>query len=254
MIHELVYSDDTIRRERQLSLARIHTYESQIQPHFIYNSLTAIRSQLPPDSEAMETLNHFAGFLRGTIDVMNEGECISFTRELKTVEHYLYLEKTRFGDKLTVKKDIRDDDFDLPAFTLQLLVENAIRHGIREKLDGRGTVTIATYKTKDAHIVEVKDDGVGFDTSILEMNLSSAEMLQREMDEKAIDSDRNVKSAGVSESYQTEAGLGTGDGTHQSVGLINLNQRLKLMCGGTLVIESIIGQGTEAWVRIPMGE
>ena len=253
LIHELEYSDDTVRRERQLSLARIHAYESQIQPHFIYNSLTAIRSQLPPDSEAVETLNHFAGFLRGTIDVMNEGECISFKHELKTVEHYLFLEKTRFGDKLTVEMDIRDTDFELPAFTLQLLVENAIRHGIREKADGRGTVSIAAYKTKDAHFIEVKDDGVGFDIGALDISLSAAEMLQRETAANGIDSDLRGKSAGVGDSLAKDEGDEPEDSMHQSVGLINLNQRLHLMCGGSLVIESVIGKGTEAWVRIPMG-
>ena len=211
LIHELEYSVDTVRNEKMLAMARIHAYESQIQPHFIYNSLTAIRSQLPPDSEAVDTLNHFAGFLRGTIDVMNEDKCISFAQEMKTVEHYLFLEKTRFGDKLQVEKDIKNEDFELPAFTIQLLVENAIRHGIRQKPDGRGTVTISSYLTREAHVIEISDDGVGFD-----------------------------------------AGQPGEEDTHHSIGLINLRKRLELMCGGELIIESVIGKGTQAWVRIPL--
>ena len=234
LVHELEYSEDTVRSERLLAMARIHAYQSQIQPHFIYNSLTAIRSQLPPDSEAVETLNHFAGFLRGTIDVMNEDECIPFSQELKTVEHYLFLEKTRFGDKLNVEMDIRHEDFELPAFTVQLLVENAIRHGIRQKPDGRGTVTIASYRAGDAHVIEVSDDGVGFDADYLNGVLSPAELLQQDI-------------------VRTSAGDGHsgGEDEHQSVGLINLKNRLELMCGGELIIESIIGKGTQVWVKIP---
>ena len=244
LMHELEFSADTISAERQLSLARVHTYQSQIQPHFIYNSLTAIRSQLPPDSEAVETLNHFTGFLRGTIDVMSETECIPAKQELKTVDHYLFLEKTRFGDKLTVKMDIRNTDFVLPAFTIQLLVENAIRHGIREKEDGRGTVTIATYQTREANVIEVTDNGVGFDTSILDEGVSPAVMLQeltRAEESEASDADMPDPSA----SHDPQ------EIPHQPVGLINLKNRLNLMCGGTLMIESIIGKGTQAWVRIP---
>ena len=259
LIHELVYSEDTVRSERMLAMARIHAYESQIQPHFIYNSLAAIRSQLPPDSQAVETLNHFVGFLRGTIDVMNEDECISFTHELKTVKHYLFLEKTRFGDKLNVELDIRNEDFRLPAFTIQLLVENAIRHGIREKPDGRGTVTIATYQTKEAHVIEVSDDGVGFDTACLDDSPSPAELLQQDMAgyDSVLRYGRVGKSAAeqpgsTGQSASMVSGQPGADDTHHSVGLLNLKNRLSLMCGGDLIVESIIGQGTQAWVRIPL--
>ena len=252
MMHELEYSADTIRGERQLSLARIHTYQSQIQPHFIYNSLTAIRSQLPPDSEAYETLNHFTGFLRGTIDVMSETECITAEQELKTVEHYLFLEKMRFGDKLTVKMDIRNREFLLPAFTIQLLVENAIRHGIREKEDGRGTVTIATYETKETDVIEVKDDGVGFDPSFLGGTKSPMEMLQdetrREFNPKKSDQKEVAADPRLSENTSSRE---TEETPHQPVGLINLKNRLEMMCGGSLIIESFPGKGTQAWVRIP---
>ncbi len=244
LMHELEYSSDTVRAERQLSLARIHTYQSQIQPHFIYNSLTAIRSQLPPDSPAVETLNHFTGFLRGTIDVMSETGCITAEQELKTVEHYLFLEQTRFGDKLKVDMDIRNRDFLLPAFTIQLLVENAIRHGIREKEDGSGTVSIATYQTKEVDVIEVKDDGVGFDPSFLMGKKSPAELLQEESRATENGSLREKETTIVSSSDPNEA-------PHQPVGLINLKNRLEMMCGGTLMIESFLGKGTQAWVRIP---
>ncbi|MBE7004041.1 MAG: hypothetical protein E7425_07120 [Ruminococcaceae bacterium] len=193
---------------------RVRTMISQIQPHFIYNSLTAIRSYLDEPRKAEEVLDHFALFLRGSIDMLDCADCISVERELETVNNYLYMEKERFGDKLAVITDLADTGFLLPPFSVQVLVENAVRHGIRGAAGGRGTLTIRTYREKDAHIIEVRDDGKGFDTAILEQVQSGAEM-------------------------------------EGHIGLKNLRERLALMCGGTLEIESEPGKGTLARVRIP---
>ena len=72
---------------------RIKTMVSQIQPHFIYNSLTAIRATLDEPDKARELINHFSRFLRGSIDLLEEAECIPAERELETVDHYLFMEK-----------------------------------------------------------------------------------------------------------------------------------------------------------------
>lgn len=193
---------------------RIQILMAQIRPHFIYNSLTAIRSYLDEPDKAEEVLNHFADFLRGSIDVLEETGCIRADREFETVESYLYLERERFGEKLTVEKDIQDTDFFLPAFTVQTLVENAIGHGIRKSESGRGRVLIRSFQTELEHIIEVADDGVGF-------------LIEKEQ-EKGQNMDRS------------------------HIGLSNLKQRLSLMCDGTLEIESAPGKGTLTRVRIPM--
>lgn len=193
---------------------RIQILMAQIKPHFIYNSLTAIRSYLDEPDKAEDVLNHFAGFLRGSIDILEETGCIRVDREFETVESYLYLERERFGEKLTVEKDIQDTDFFLPAFTVQTLVENAIGHGIRKSESGRGRVLIRSFQTELEHIIEVADDGVGF-------------LIEKEQ-EKGQNMDRS------------------------HIGLSNLKQRLSLMCDGTLEIESAPGKGTLTRVRIPM--
>ena len=185
---------------------------AQIKPHFIYNCLTLIRSLLDEPEKAEEALNHFAGFLRGSVDMLEETVCISANREIQTVDDYLYLQKQRFGDSLRVVTDYRDTGFFLPPFTLQVLVENAVIHGIRNTAGGSGTVVIRSYEADGFHVIEVEDDGNGLPPEIRQ---------EREQEEQ----------------------------TH--VGLKNIERRLDLMCHGTLTIQNKAGQGTIATIRIP---
>ena len=80
---------------------------------------------------------------------------------MEHVTNYLSLEKMRFRDKLTIKYDIKDESFELPALSVQLLAENAVKHGIHKKEEG-GTVRIKSYSEDDFYYVIVEDDGVGF--------------------------------------------------------------------------------------------
>ena len=185
---------------------------AQIKPHFIYNCLTLIRSLLDEPEKAEEALNHFAGFLRGSVDMLEETVCISASREIQTVDDYLYLQKQRFGDSLRVVTDYRDTGFFLPPFTLQVLVENAVIHGIRNTAGGSGTVVIRSYEADGFHVIEVEDDGNGLPPEIRQ---------EREQKEQ----------------------------TH--VGLKNIERCLDLMCHGTLTIQNKTGQGTIATIRIP---
>ncbi|MBR1628186.1 MAG: histidine kinase, partial [Lachnospiraceae bacterium] len=194
---------------------RIKAIISQMQPHFIYNSLSVISSYLDEPDMAEEAMEHFAGFLRGNIDLLNTDECIRVQKELNTVDNYLYLVGKRFGDKIVVEKDIADSNFFLPPFTIQALVENAITHGIRKNRGGKGTLWLKIYSTKEAHIIEVSDDGVGFDVSSL------------------------------NDWYEA----GEGDESH--IGLSSAKERLRFMSKGTLSIESEKGKGTKAVVSIP---
>ena len=146
----------------ELEQDRTKLLMAQIQPHFIYNSLTAIRAYLDEPDRAEAAINHFSGFLRGSIDLLNEENCITAGRELKTVRDYLYMEKERFGKSLDVVYDLRDEDFFIPAFSVQVLAENAVNHGIRESKTGKGSVTVRSFATDTEHIIEVEDDGKGF--------------------------------------------------------------------------------------------
>lgn len=134
---------------------------AQIKPHFIFNCLSVIRSFMDEPQKAEDALNHFAGFLRGSVDMLEEADCIRAEREFKTVDHYLYMQKMRFEDQLCIVTDYRDTGFLLPSFSVQTLVENAIEHGIRGAKGGSGTVWIRSYEEDGFHVVEVKDNGAG---------------------------------------------------------------------------------------------
>lgn len=152
-------------QEEALASSRIDILLSQIQPHFIYNSLIAITSLCQSDpKEAENALDHFSKYLRGSMDSLTEKKCVSFEKELEHVKNYLYMEKKRFGDRLQVIYDIKEKDFLLPALTVQPMVENAVRHGICKKKEG-GWVMISSYADAENWIVEVKDNGKGFDTA-----------------------------------------------------------------------------------------
>lgn len=156
--------------EKELELERSHTsiMLSQIQPHFLYNSLLGIKQLCDIDPQkASKALEHFAYYLRGNLDSLSDKPMIFFEKELGHVKNYLHLEKMRFGDRLNIIWDISFKDFMLPPLTLQPIVENAVRYGVTKKKAG-GTLTIQTKKDGDTVKIVVLDDGVGFDENVSE--------------------------------------------------------------------------------------
>ena len=218
MLYEKRRTEVTVESVRETERVKVELEQSknkilmaQIRPHFILNSLTAIGAYLDEPEKAQASLSHFARFLRSSIDVLEENGCIRAEREFAAVNDYLYIEKARFGKKLNVVTEINDEDFFIPAFAVQTLAENSVNHGIRENSEGKGTVGIRSFETRDEHIVEVWDDGKGFDPNSDPMK---------------------------------------NDG-RSHIGLSNLKSRLSGMCGGTLDIESEPGKGTTARIHIP---
>lgn len=141
---------------------------SQIQPHFLYNSLSAIRELCVENpGMAREALEEFSAFLRGNMDSLKSTVPVHFSRELEHVKHYLHLEQIRFGDDLRIVYDIREDDFFLPTLTIQPIVENAVKYGVGNKEEG-GTVWIETCREQGQIIITIRDDGVGFDADEIE--------------------------------------------------------------------------------------
>lgn len=196
--------------EAELEEKRIVIMLKQIQPHFLINSLIAIKHlcKRNPD-KAIEMIEHFSGFLKGGMDALTTKECVPIMQELEVVKSYLYLEQIRFGERLKIVYDIQSEEFKIPLLTIQPIVENAIRHGIFGKIEG-GTVEISTLCNQDFYIVKVKDNGVGFDIT------------QEKKDGR----------------------------TH--VGIINVMGRLQMMCNGKMEISSVLGQGTEVCIKIPI--
>ncbi len=130
--------------ERELAENKIAMMVSQIQPHFLYNSISCIRELcLSNPEKAYDALAQLSHFLRGNMDSLSSSAPIPFTRELRHVKNYLALEQLRFEELLQVDYQLEITEFYIPALTLQPLVENAVRYGIRRKTGG-GTVFIST--------------------------------------------------------------------------------------------------------------
>ena len=193
---------------RQLADSRISIMLSQIQPHFMHNMLTTIMYMCRTEpEEAEKTVGQFADYLRANMDSLTLKQCIQFETELKHVKTYWSLEEKRFGDKIRAVYDIQENSFMLPSLTIQPIVENAVKHGMRK--GKQLTVTIRTYSDVNNYYVEINDDGRGFDVNAFENDGKS------------------------------------------HIGIKNVQQRLKMMCGGELMVNSVPDQGTDAVIKIP---
>ncbi len=143
--------------------AQIKIMVSQIQPHFIYNSLSAISTLITIDPDkAQKALDDFTEYLRMNLSSLTETHLVHFEDELKHIKTFIELEKMRFDERLNVNYDIKVTDFNVPCLSIQPIVENAVKHGVLQKVDG-GTVILRTYEDDKFYYVEVIDDGVGFD-------------------------------------------------------------------------------------------
>ena len=150
--------------ECELSAVKHKALKAQIEPHFIYNSLTAIQAQYRDGlNEGDRAIEQFAKHLRLITDSSGE-DIIPFDDEVRNVLNYFELENLRASGKLNLYLDLNYTDFSLPVLSLQPLVENAIRHGgLREKQNGY--IQLSSDKTDTHIIITVSDNGVGFDVN-----------------------------------------------------------------------------------------
>ena len=152
--------------KKELESSRIKVMINQMQPHFLYNALSAIQTIVKTDPDyAYRLIYDFTVHLRSSIKALSSDAPIPFGDELKNIKAYLNIEQMRFGDSLKVKYEIDCDRFSVIPLSIQPLAENAARHGVYPKGDEGGTVTVRTYETATAFVVEVEDDGVGFDAN-----------------------------------------------------------------------------------------
>lgn len=155
-------------KEQQLLQSRISILLSQIQPHFLYNTLTVICGLCDESpKEAKKVTADFADYLRHNLETLNQSTPVAFSDELQHTQLYLNIEKKRFEEKLCVVYHIKTKGFCIPSLTMQPLVENAVKHGVLKRKKG-GTVTIATSEGADYYEVIITDDGVGFDPGKLQ--------------------------------------------------------------------------------------
>ncbi len=214
----------------QQKQAEVLALQNQINPHFLYNTLEAIRSDaLMADCEDIaDTTEALATFFRYTISDVQE--YVTFSDELDNVENYFTVQRCRFGDKIDLDLQMENEallEARMPKLILQPLVENAVIHGLEGKLDG-GQVKIEIENSVSTLFLKVRDNGLG-------------------MDEGDVDRINAVLQ-----------NIGTPD--HQSprrrggIALRNVNNRIQLMFGEDygLRIYSRKGVGTECVLTMPL--
>ena len=213
-----LHKEQEVRKlEEELRLSRIRNFTSQMQPHFLYNALGSIQEIILEDPDyAARLLGDFTIHLRSCIRAMENDNEIPFAQELDNIRAYVSIEKMRLGEKLKVVYEIDADGFRILPLSVQPLVENAIRHGVYQRGPVGGTVTIRSREKADEWMIEVEDNGVGFDVAALEKDIAS--------------------------------------GRRDSTGLKNIQFRLNRVMHAKVTIDSRVGVGTKVTITIPKGE
>lgn len=223
-LNTLTKSDISLRT--LLKQAELDALQSQISPHFLYNTLETIRGQAltigATDIERMtKALSELFRY-----SIVNMGSKVSLQEELKNVGNYLSIQHFRFGEKFVAIQEVDDDTLPLrvPKLLIQPLVENAFQHGLEQKV-GTGSITIRAYATQHRLIVQVEDDGVGIPE---EKRRQINDFLQSG---KSIQLDQRNR-----------------------IGLSNVNDRIKLNYGSEYGIKlyGLPGKGTLVEVDLPL--
>lgn len=201
-------------QEKLAKEAEIRALQAQINPHFLFNTISTISSLIRTNPDlARNLLLKFSNFFR--YNIQKTDRFISLKEELSQVSDYLEIEKARYGERLKIKIDIDKDclNYMVPPLTLQPLIENAIKHGIKPKAGG-GTINIEMKEAENCCIVKVSDDGIGMS------NRQLCEVLE---------------------------------GRSSGIGLKNVIQRIRSVYGEeyTPEIESIEDRGTAIIIKIP---
>ena len=188
--------------------------QAQIKPHFIYNALSAISHLTTKEPrQAKELLLDFSDYLRGCFNFDNVNGMSTLEAEMGIVKSYLSIEKARFRERLNVEYEITESPYVLiPMLCIQPLVENAVRHGLMDKIEG-GTVRISVWNERGDTHIRIEDDGVGIAPDKLIALL--------------------------------------GDSINAGVGLKNVHHRLLAKYGQGLTMLSKHGQGTVVEMIVP---
>jgi two-component system LytT family sensor kinase len=203
-------------QDRLLLESRLDALQSQINPHFLFNTLNSISSLVRFDPDrARDLIVKLSKILRRLLG--KHDEFVQLREEIEFVDDYLDIEVVRFGrDKLRVYKHLNPDTLDvvMPSMLLQPLVENSIKHGLSPKVDG-GSITVRSRLQEGKLVIHVEDDGVGM-------------------------------SAPPAIAAQASSGRG--------IGLVNVAERLHVLFGdeGKMIVQSRDGQGTLVILELPV--
>jgi len=150
------------RLQRNFSEARLNALRMQLDPHFLFNALNTVSSQVEREPKlARRMIEHLGDLLRLSLNSQGVQE-ISLSEELAFLDHYLAIQMIRFGDALRLEMRIAPDVRDalVPSLFIQPLVENAIRHGISKRARG-GSIVLSARRFEESLVIQVLDDGVG---------------------------------------------------------------------------------------------
>ena len=160
-------------QEKLLLAAKVEALKSQINPHFLFNTLTSVSSLIRSQPETARTvILKLSGLLRKLM--RSQEQFVTLREELESIDEYLDIEVIRFGPRLGVRKEIAADTLDItvPSMILQPLVENAIKHGLTRKV-GVGHITLRSRRQHGLLLLEVEDDGLGISDERLQIAMSS---------------------------------------------------------------------------------
>ncbi|MBM7622855.1 PocR ligand-binding domain-containing protein [Sporohalobacter salinus] len=208
--------------ETNLQQAELKALQSQMNPHFLFNSLNIIArlALLEGAEETQEMVHSLSDLLRYSL---RKEEIVTLSEELNYIKDYIKIQKARFGEQIKFVIDVNEEllSYKIPFMSLQPLVENAIIHGLEPK-DTSGKIEILSEETEDKLIIKVMDDGVGIEQDKIREIIEARE---REVTE-----------------------------THtSSMGINNVHQRLKHYYGSKygVKIYSDKGEGTEVRISFP---
>lgn len=239
--HPLDHMIETVKRATQdeyqaqnlRTQAEVYALQSQINPHFLYNTLDTIRSYaLLSDAEDIAVMTESLSTLF-RYSISRPGEMTTLREELENVKNYLRIQQYRFPDKVEYEEEIEDSDIlncRMPVLTIQPIVENAIHHGLEMKI-GKGCIKVKAFRVDREIKLFVRDDGIGMSETVLGR---LRQKLEREEEEEEVQGIRRK-------------GKGSG------IALKNVDKRLKFYYGSQygLKIRSTLDVGTLVEINLP---
>lgn len=225
MIDKIQYLfNEVYKKQILLAESELKALQAQINPHFLFNVLETIswEARMSNNETIYKMINSLGQLLRANL-TFNSREKIKLKEELEYVEFYLYLQKMRFGDKLNISINISDNtlfDFYVPKLCVQPIVENAVIHGLENKV-GKGKLSLFITKKNETVEFEVIDDGIGFDPNNINIDCEKNSTIKK---------------------------------GQNHIGLLNVNKRIKLIYGDRygVSIQSRLNTGTKVSICIPL--
>lgn len=168
---ELVKLSDELREQKiintQLEECRIKVMSRQMESHFFSNVLITIQDLCYTEPElAADTIGLFYSYLRSNMNLLEQSGTISFSYERDYILTYMKIQRICFGEEIEYVEDIKFDDIKIPPLTIQPLIENAFRHGVRKR-SGIGIIKLSTFCEYENIFILIEDNGVGFDINKL---------------------------------------------------------------------------------------